>query len=485
MKNSRLDGIVERASARLGDYKRLQEAGLICRGNDFFPAGVHYPPITMYPPMTSNEMLATYTPPRDHKFDVYVHIPFCRKHCIFCHYPSLYGASDIVKDDYLDKLEQEMDIVTRHLKVDRIKARTILVGGGTPTDLTPKQLKRFLTFFCSRLDMGELEQFNFDVDPSTLVGDDGMERLRIMRDFGVDRQTIGIQSLNDEVLRKMNRSHDSGVARESIKNCLDLGYQVNIEFIFGYPGQTIQNWIDVIDGALATGVHEIQFYRLKIDPYGDQTGKIVNVRKNKPDTLPSAQEAILMKQIAIDMLAESGYRENLRRVFTRNKKYISKYAFNQCCNLLDEIGFGLSAFSSLRDRFILNVQYFDGYYDAITQGNMPFNRGVVRSTEDQIRWATILPLKNYSIRRRIFEERTGTPFSSCFPEKFKVLEEYGLVHVSDHGIRLSHTGAFFADEIVTQFYAKDYLPLPALEYAEAPLNPWLCSAEAPAERVPA
>jgi oxygen-independent coproporphyrinogen-3 oxidase len=485
MRKSRLNGIVERASARLGDYKRLQEAGLICRGNDFFPAGVHYPPITMYPPMTGSEMLATYSPPQDDKFDVYVHIPFCRRHCIFCHYPSLYGASDSVKDYYLDQLEQEMDIVTRHLKVGRIKARSILVGGGTPTDLTPKQLKRFLTFFCSRLDMSEIEQFNFDVDPSTLVGADGTERLRIMRDFGVDRQTIGVQSLNDEVLRKMNRSHDSGVARESIKNCLDMGYQVNIEFIFGYPGQTIRNWIDVIDDALATGVHEIQFYRLKIDPYGDQTGMIVNVRKNKPEKLPSAQEAILMKQIAIDMLAERGYRENLRRVFTRNKKYISKYAFNQCCILLDEIGFGLSAFSSLRDRFMLNVQYFDAYYDAISQGNMPLNRGVVRSAEDQIRWATILPLKNHSIRRRIFEQRTGVPFTRCFPEKFKVLEDYGLVHVSDNSIRLSDTGAFFADEIVTQFYAKDYLPLPASDYALAPLNPWLSPAELPAEPVPA
>lgn len=479
MNKNRLNEIVEKASLRLNDYRRLKDAGLISRGDDFYPAGVHYPPITKYPSISMNEMLATYSPPHDDKFDVYVHIPFCRKRCLFCHYPSLYGASDAVKDHYLDHLEKEMDIVMRQINANQLRARSILVGGGTPTDLTPKQLKRFLSFFCSRLDMSEIGQFNFDVDPSTLVGPEGIERLKIMRDFGVDRQTIGVQSLDDSILKKMNRSHDSAVALESIKNCMDLGYQVNIEFIFGYPGQTFQNWIDTVDSALATGVHEIQFYRLKIDPYGDQTGNIVNVRKKKPETLLSAQETILMKQGAIDLLAEFGYRENLRRVFTQKKKYISKYAFNQCCNLLDEIGFGLSAFSSLRDRFILNTQYFDEYYKAIEQGNMPFNRGLVRSTEDQIRWATILPLKNFSIRKRIFEQRTSMPFNTCYPEIFKRLEDYELVLVSDNTIKLTETGAFFADEIVTQFYSQDYLPLPASEYANGPLNPWNDSCEVP------
>jgi oxygen-independent coproporphyrinogen-3 oxidase len=472
MKKSRQEDIVERASLRLIDYQRLRDAGLISGSEDFFPAGVHYPPITDYPPISVKEMLTGYRPLHKDTFDLYVHIPFCRKRCIFCHYPSLYGASDAVKDHYLDYLEKEMEIVMDHLNVKPIKARSILIGGGTPTDLTPKQLKRFLRFLCSKLDMRDIEQFNFDVDPSTLVGPEGLERLTIMRDFGVDRLTIGVQSLDDTILKKMNRSHDAAVALESIENCLNMGYQVNIEFIFGYPGQTLQNWIETIDSALAAGVHEIQFYRLKIDPYGDQTGNIVNVRKRNPQTLLSANETIVMKQIAIDLLAESGYRENLRRVYTQNRKYISKYAFNQCCNLLDEIGLGLSAFSSLHDRFILNTQYFSEYYQSIEQGFMPLNRGLVRSLQDQIRWATILPLKNFAIRKPIFEQRTGVPFNTCYPEIFNQLEDFDLVRRSGNTIKLTETGAFFADEIVTHFYLSDYLPLPAAMYADGPLNPW-------------
>jgi oxygen-independent coproporphyrinogen-3 oxidase len=473
MKKKRKDAIVKKAGRRLIDFRRLQAAGMIPLDGKFYPAGVHYPPITDYPPITEQEIFETYTLPPDRMFDIYVHIPFCRQRCVFCHYPSLYSASDELKNQYLDALEKEMDIVMRRLGVEKIKARSILVGGGTPTDLSPKQLERFLNFFCKRLDLSKIQQFNYDVDPVTLVGPFGVKRLEIMREYGVDRQTIGVQSFNDKILKKMNRSHDRKVALESINNCLDMGYQVNIELIIGYPGQTIENWINVIDDALGTQVHEIQFYRLKIEPYGDQVGTITRINQLRKEIIPTAEEAILMKQISIDMLAEKGFYENLRRVFTKEKKYISKYAFNQCCNLQDEIGFGLTAFSSLRDRFILNVQRFDDYYRAIQEERMPVNRGIVRNQEEQLRWASVLPLKNHSIRRQLFMNRTGQSIDNVYTENFNLLEQYGLVQRTEKKIELTELGAFFADEVVMQLYAKKYIPLAAQDYADGPLNPWL------------
>jgi oxygen-independent coproporphyrinogen-3 oxidase len=471
LKQSKQNEIIEKANRCLKDFSNLQKVGMLPKDGAFFPAGVHYPPITDYQDIDEDTMFETYTLPEDKMFDVYVHIPFCRKRCVFCHYPSLYGAVDEEKDRYLDALEKEMDIVMRRLGVDKIKVRSILVGGGTPTDLTPKQLDRFLAYFCSRLDLSRIQQFNYDVDPITLVNHDGIERLKIMRDYRVDRQTIGVQSFNDKILKRMNRSHDQKVALESIKNCLDMGYQVNIEFIFGYPGQTLQNWIEVMETALNTGVHEMQFYRLKPEPYGDQTGTITKINKLRPELIPSAEESLLMKQISIDMMAEKGFHENLRRVFTTHKKYISKYAFNQCCNLLDEIGFGLTAFSSLRDRFILNVQSFEKYYRAIEEERMPMNRGIVRNPEEQIRWATILPLKNFFLRKNLFKERTGRDIDNIFTEKFSRLQQYGLLNIGEKRIELTELGAFFADEVVMQFYGERYLPLPSDSYENGPLNP--------------
>lgn len=471
--SEKVKNLLAKAQPRLEDFKRFQKAGMIPLHGDFFASGVHYPPITMYSPITQEEMFQDYTLPEDGLIDVYVHIPFCIKRCIFCHYPSLYHASNPKKDMYLDALEKEMDISMEYLNIDKINARSILIGGGTPTDLTPSQLKRFLDFFSKRVSLDKCKQYNYDVDPATLIGPDGIERLKIMRDYGVDRLTIGVQSLNDNILKRMNRAHNVRETIESVENSKKFDYQINIEFIFGHPGQTIENWVEVMEKALEFDVPEIQFYRLKVEPYGDQEGVIKKYRQYHPDELPKPEEAIIMKQIAIDLLAEHGYTENLRRVFTKKKSYISLYAFNQCCQLLDEIGFGLTAFSSLRDRFVLNTQYFDEYYKSIENGRIPLNRGIVRNREQQMRWSVILPLKNYSVRKKLFQKINGISTDYVFQDKFAILKEYGLITENEHMIELTKLGAFFADEVVQQFHEKEYIPFPETDYAEGPLNPYM------------
>jgi oxygen-independent coproporphyrinogen-3 oxidase len=118
------------------------------------------------------------------------------------------------------------------------------------------------------------------------------------------------------------------------------------------------------------------------------------------------------------------------------------------------------------------VQYFDEYYKAIEEGRIPMNRGLVRSQEEQIRWATILPLKNFFLQKRIFEERTGIPLNQIFPEKIEILSKLGLIIATDNTIKLTNLGAFFADEVVMQFHSNEYLPLTADEYVDGCLNPW-------------
>ena len=181
----------------------------------------------------------------------------------------------------------------------------------------------------------------------------------------------------------------------------------------------------------------------------------------------------MMKQIAIEILNRNGYHENIRRVFTRHKKYYSHYAWNQCCNLYDEIGLGLTAFSSLRDRFGLNTQYFEEYYDSIDNGRLPLNRGVVRSQDEQMRWAIILPLKNSRVRKDLFEKATGIPFDGVFRAKVEALKAQGLAIEDEEKLELTKLGAFFADECAQLFHSPAYIPFPTANYASGPLNPYL------------
>lgn len=457
---------------RIREYRELQQAGLVCLDDDFFPS-VHYPPITMYRPITQEELFKGYENPEDKRFDVYAHIPFCKKRCVFCHYPSKFGEKwSEEKDLYLSMMEQEIDIYLRTLGLDRVVARSILIGGGTPTFLSPAQLERFLRFFTAKVDTKLCTQFNYDVDPQTLLGTEGKQRLELLKAFGVDRLTIGVQALNADILQRMNRHHSVEEAVESVYVAKQMGFQINIEFIFGYPGQTLDIWARDIAKAVTFGVEEIQLYRLKVIPYGDQKGVIAKKFAGERDDFVPVEETIGMKQTAIQILAEHGYLENLRRVFSRDKRHFSHYAHNQCCNLFDEIGFGLTAFSSLRDRFGLNTQHFEEYYSLIKQGRLPLNRGLVRSKDDQMRWCVVLPLKNREVYKKRYFKRAGVALEQVFRNKIERLKKYDLLLEDDKLVKLTPLGAFFADEVCLSFHNLRHMPFPENAFAAGELNPY-------------
>ncbi len=473
LSNDRYDTLKQQAKEKFSKVLEFQRKGLVCLDGDFVPS-VHYPPITQYPDIKQEELLGDYTVPNDGKIDIYVHIPFCEKKCLFCHYPGKVGQQSAEKDKYLSYLEKEIDLYLQVLGVDKIKPRSILIGGGTPTYLTPQQLRRFLDFFTKRVDFSSCAQFNVDLDPGSMMDKDGLERMEIMKSYGIDRLTVGVQSLDDTVLKIMNRNHDSDCAVRALDRAMNMGYQVNAEFIYGHPGQTFENWVDVVEKSVTLPVHELQFYRLKVKAYGDLQGGIINNRTGiNKIPIPTFEDTMMMKQASYDILAENGFHENLRRVFSKQSKIFSHYAYNQCCNLYDQIGFGLTAFSSFRDRFSLNTQSFEEYYDKIDNGVLPLNRGYRRDFEQQIRWAIVLPLKNRDIRKADFKRITGVEFDSVFKKKTVRLINEGLLEDTGKTVTLTPMGKFLADEVVEQYNANEFQPFPRSNYADGTLNPYL------------
>ncbi len=471
-KEERYRRLRENAEGKFLKLLDLQKKGLLCLDGDFVPS-VHYPPITEYPPYEQEALLGDYTVPEDGKIDIYVHIPFCEKKCIFCHYPGKVGRQEEEKEKYLTYLEREMDIYLDVLGLDKLKPRSILIGGGTPTCISPKQLDHFLDFFTKRVDMSACRQFNVDLDPDSIMNEDGLEKMKIMREYGIDRLTIGVQSLDDTVLKIMNRGHSADCAIRSIDRSMELGFHVNAEFIYGHPGQTFENWVDVVDKAVTLPAHELQFYRLKVKAYGDLQGAIINNRRNaNAIPIPDYKETMMMKQASYDILEENGYHENLRRVFSKQSRIFSHYAYNQCCNLYDQIGFGLTAFSSFRDRFSLNTQSFEEYYSRIDNGMLPLNRGYIRNKEQQARWAIVLPMKNRDVRKADYKRITGLEFDEVFRKKTKRLLEEGLLEDKGNVVTLTPLGKFLADEVVEQYNSKEFQPFPPDNFADGPLNPY-------------
>ena len=227
-----------------------------------------------------------------------------------------------------------------------------------------------------------------------------------------------------------------------------------------------------MEKAVRLGVPEIQLYRLKVEAYGDYQAPLKKLMMARPEMQIETEDTIAMKALAIEILNEHGYNEMLRRVYTKGREYYSHYARNQCCNLMDEMGLGLTAFSSLRDRYALNTASFEEYYKCIENDTLPVNRGLVRNQEEQMRWATILPLKNLDIWKPLWKERTGLSIDEHFRPKLEALKEHGLVSETENKLALTRMGAFFADEVVEGFAAPQHIPFPKAAYAEGPLNPY-------------
>lgn len=472
LQQERYAGFRKKAQARFDQMLELQKMGLICKDGDFVPS-VHYPPITQYPYMTQEEILEDYTMPEDGFMDIYVHFPFCAQRCIFCHYPGKLGPQEEEKIRYVSYLEREMDLYMEKLGVETLKPRSVLIGGGTPSYLPVYLLEKFLDFFGKKTDLSKCRQFNYDLDPSSLLGEEGRQKMALMKDYGVTRLTIGIQSLDDTVLKIMNRSHNAAQAEEAVYAAKEMGFDVNIEFIYGHPGETFENWLDVMERAQKLPADEIQLYRLKVQAYGDYQGVVIQNRKNPGRIpIPDFRETMMMKQAAADLLVENGFHENLRRVYSKQRKIFSHYAYNQCCNLYDQIGFGLTAFSSFRDRFALNTQYFEEYYEKIDNGMLPVNRGYKRDREQQGRWAIILPLKNRDVRKKDYKKVTGMELDDVFPEKKKRLIQAGLLEDQGDVLTLTELGKFVADEVAEQFNSVEFLPFQESDYEDGPLNPY-------------
>lgn len=235
----------------------------------------------------------------------------------------------------------------------------------------------------------------------------------------------------------------------------------------------MDGWMRTVKGAVALEADEIQIYQMKIIPYGDHQTAIL--RQFQQGKLPDIHidEILAMKAMAIKYFEETGYKEDLDRVYTKNKTIFSQYQHDQCYMLFDQIGFGTKAHSSLRDRFILNSNDYSHYFASIEENRLPINRGLVRSEDDALRFSFVLPLKNRTLIKSFFKKTTGRDVADFFRTKRERLARHGLIVETDEEISLTDLGRFFTADVCRQFYHPRYLPFPRSAYAEGELSPYL------------
>ena len=208
------DALIARAREKLAalDAAELLQERILPGEGEFLPV-VIYPHIEYYEPADADLLRARDPLPPDIPFTLYVHIPFCAFSCAYCHWVKIINPKGEVVDDYLDTLIMEMKLATRSLGVDRVPISTAIFGGGTPTFLSAAQLERVLTELNRHFDFTNCRQFSFEAEPRSVLGEEGAAKLRVLREFGIHRISLGVQSFNDRLLQRMGRRHSGDEAR--------------------------------------------------------------------------------------------------------------------------------------------------------------------------------------------------------------------------------------------------------------------------------
>ena len=192
---------------------------------------------------------------------IYIHIPFCQQICHYCDFNKVFIKNQPV-DEYIEALGKEMGIQLQNGALDR-KPKTIFLGGGTPTALSPSQLSRLMELIHQHFDIPEVTEFTSEANPDELT----QEKMQILKDGGVNRLSIGVQSFHPELLKKIGRTHSNEEAYRTIEEAKIIGFKnLSIDLMYGLPGQTMEDWKNTLDIALRLDLPHYSAYSLIIEP---------------------------------------------------------------------------------------------------------------------------------------------------------------------------------------------------------------------------
>jgi oxygen-independent coproporphyrinogen-3 oxidase len=204
-----------------------------------------------------------------HRNSVYFHIPFCPRRCAYCHWVVSVGNPPEERDRYLDAMMKEVRIYKGILGARTISPTSMLIGGGTPSMLSPAQTERFLRSVAEEFDLGKCRQITCEIEPTTILGDEGKAKLLALKKGGVNRISLGVQSFDDGILRSTGRLHGSQDVRDAIRAIREAGFEsLSIDLIYGYPGSTLEKWEETLMTAASLGIDAYPLYRLRIVPHG-------------------------------------------------------------------------------------------------------------------------------------------------------------------------------------------------------------------------
>ncbi|MBC1357708.1 oxygen-independent coproporphyrinogen III oxidase [Listeria booriae] len=371
---------------------------------------------------------------------VYIHIPFCEHICYYCDFNKVFLEGQPV-DEYVDLLIKEMEMVTKQHTMSPVE--TVFVGGGTPTTLTEAQLAKLCSAISRLFPMTENAEFSFEANP----GDLSISKLQVMKDHGVNRLSMGVQSFNNELLKKIGRIHTVDDVYQSVNNAKQVGFEnVSIDLIFSLPGQTEADFEDTLTKALDLDLPHYSAYSLIIEPKTIfynlmQKGKLIlpgeDAEANMYEKLMSTMEKHGRKQYEISNFAKPGYESRHNIVYWSNEHYF---------------GFGAGAHGYIGETRYANYGPLKKYMQPLQNGDLPTFQQKELSLKEKMEEEMFLGLRKVAgVDKAHFQAKFGQSLDATFANAIDKTIEKGWLESTSESVRLTRRGRFLGNNVFQEF----------------------------------
>ncbi|MBI5027200.1 MAG: radical SAM family heme chaperone HemW [Nitrospirae bacterium] len=366
---------------------------------------------------------------------LYIHIPFCLRRCNYCDFVSgVYTPSEA--DVYLDALKKEINSLPVLAREER-PFDTLYIGGGTPTVLSGEEIGGLVMTALNTLHFVKNPEITVEVNPGTV----DREKLKTMKDSGVNRLSIGVQSFNDAELKTLGRIHNSEDACFAIELAKDSGFKnISLDLIYGIPGQDLQSWKESLKRAVNLSPVHISTYELTLEE-GTELHKAVRAGAL---ILPEEKEVIEMYEFAIAYLNDCGFVH-----YEISNFALPDYFCRHNVNYWDRgeyYGAGLGAHSFIDGRRFYNTKDMKVYVNSISEGFEDITE------EKALAEAIFLGLrKTDGINLPDFQIRYGKNFLELYAKEIKELCESGLLEFKDNNLKLTLKGLLLSNEVFAKF----------------------------------
>ena len=366
---------------------------------------------------------------------VYVHFPFCLSICPYCDFDRQATG--------FERVETYLSLVRREL--EQYSPRTVhsvFFGGGTPSLMEPAQVSAMLDAIRARFDVEAGAEITLECNP----GDADIEKLRRFRSAGVSRLSVGVQSLDDRFLRLLGRRHSSDTARQAARWAREAGLAINLDFMFGLPGQSLAHWQLTLDEAVALQPDHLSCYLLTVDEKVPLGRDVAAARL----VLPDDDELGAMYDLTRERLADAGYQQ----YEISNWAQPGRACRHNLTYWRDEpwIGLGAGAASSLEGRRWKNTPVLERYIRSVEQTGRA-ERVEDEQPELETRMLDFLTL-GLRLREGVslasFRERFGQPLLDALGDTGSWLLDAGLLAVGDERVVIPAEHQLITNEILVR-----------------------------------